>query len=233
MQKMALGVAVLALVVAVAALFRPAWQGVALAQEKSNTAWQEERNYPPLVFTSRATLDCAISSTQKGRQIMHTVGGQGFSFDATMLPIKDGTIQLKTPGMMYKFTAYPVLPLPARFHSLGEGTITAMKAEVEVDVKRFQQPGGPGTQIRFQSADMAPDAAYIEFTGLFVRKSDHKRFPFRVVFGSAGDGQGVVTPASPGNEARIMSKSVRIGTPQRAAAVTTALYEAEDHVQSP
>jgi hypothetical protein len=233
MQKTTLFIAVLALIAAVISLLRPVTQGIADAQGKRQATWQEERTYPPLVFASRATLDCSISSTRQGRQLMRTVGGQGFNFDAVMLPIKDGKMQVKSPGMMYKFTAYPVLPLNAQFHSLGDGVITTMKAEVAVDVKRFQQPGGAGTQIHFRSADMDPDAAYIEFTGIFVRNSDHKRFPFRVVFGSAGEGSGTVVPTGPRSEERIMSKAVVIGTRQQPASVTTALYEYEEDVPTP
>src|SRR5579872_106888 len=160
-------------------------------------SWQEERNYPPLVFTSRATLDCNISSTANGRQVMKTVAGSGFDFDAVMLPIKDGKVNVKTPGMMYKFEAFPESALKAHFGGIGDGTITEMKAEVEVDVKRYSQPGGPGTNITFSAADINANGAYVEFTGLFVRESDHKRFPFRVIFGEVSDGGGNVLPGSP------------------------------------
>src|SRR5262249_8788143 len=156
-----------------------------------------ERHYPPLVFTSKAWLDCSISSTKNGRQAMRTVVGQGFTFDPEMLPIKDGKVMLKEPGMLYKFTAFPTAAVKAHVSGLGDGTITEMKAEVEVDVSRFQQPGGPGTDIHFKAADLGGDSAYVEFAGLFVRRSDQKRFPFRILFGSITDGQGTVTPTGP------------------------------------
>ena len=60
-----------------------------------------------------------------------------------MLPIKDGSVELKKPGMMYKFTAFPKGRVDAEFKGIGKGQITQMKAEVEVDLKRFRQPGGP------------------------------------------------------------------------------------------
>ena len=107
-----------------------------------------------------------------------------------------------------------------------------MKAEVEVDVKRFQQPAGPGTEIQFTAADLNPDAAYVEFTGVFVRSSDQKRFPFRVVFGSAPAGGGSVLPGNSQAKAPLASKSVRLGSPQQGCPVTTALYEAEDDVRA-
>ena len=105
-----------------------------------------------------------------------------------------------------------------------------MKAEVAVDVNRYQQPGGKGTEIHFTGSDIDTNGAYVEFTGLFVRKSDGKRFPFRVLFGNVGDGQGRVTPIDERPESAMMSKSVSLGTVERPATVTTALYEAEDDV---
>ena len=194
-------------------------------------SWEDERNYPPLVFTSKATLDCSISSSEKGRQIMKTVSGTGFSFDAAMLPITDGKVKINGPGMKYKFTAFPASSVPCQLSGIGKGTITEMKAEVEVDTKKFQQPAGPGTAIWFTARDISSDAAYVEFTGVFVRESDHKRFPFRVVFGSVPEGSGQVVPANKEPEAPLMSKSVVLGKPPAPASVTTALYEAEDDVR--
>jgi hypothetical protein len=110
-----------------------------------------------------------------------------------------------------------------------------MKAEVEVDVKRFSQPGGAGTEISFNAADINADSAYIEFTGVFVRGVDNKRFPFRVLFGGVTDGSGSVLPGLvtlPGEPTALpmLSKMVTIGSIQRPATVTTAMYEAEDDV---
>ena len=231
MQKMTLSLAAAALVISIISLFRPTFPG-ANADPQDKDTWRIERQYPPLVFTSKAWLDCSISSTENGRQAMRTTSGQGFTFDATMLPIKNGKVKVKEPGMLYKFDAFPTAKLPARFNGLGEGTIIEMKAEVEVDVKRFQQPGGPGTNIRFNASDINADAAYVEFTGVFVRSIDNKRFPFRVLFGSVTDGSGNVTPGSKEREAPLMQKRVVLGSPQRPATVTTALYEAEEDVRA-
>jgi len=126
------------------------------------------------------------------------------------------------------------------------GNIVEMKAEVEVDVKRFSQPGGAGTEISFNAADINADSAYIEFTGVFVRVADDKRFPFRVLFGGVTEGSGSVQPGirlspnfQPGNgtpnllggpDFRLMSKAVTIGSAVHPAIVTTAMYEAEDDV---
>jgi hypothetical protein len=231
MQKLTFWMAALALFVGVIALVRPIDPTAAQAQSGRDN-WRDERMYPPLVFTSKAWLDCSISSTRNGRQYMQTTSGQGFTFDMNMLPIKNGKVEVKSPGMLYKFNSFPAHPVPARFSGLGAGVITMMKAEVEVDVRRFQQPGGPGTQIRFTAADMNPDAAYVEFTGVFQRTSDRKRFPFRVVFGSAPAGGGAVVPATRDQRTQLRSKSVAIGTRQQPCPVTTALYEAEDDVKA-
>jgi hypothetical protein len=234
MQKFTLTVAFAALLTSALAIYQSratsAFAAPAHPKELDDRAWRAERAYPPLVFTSRAVLECSISSSQPGRQTMHTVSGQGFEFDMSMLPIKDGTVEVRSPGMRYKFNAFPSTRIPAEFKGIGKGTILQMKAEVEVDVKRFRQPAGPGTEIRFDAADINADAAYVEFTGLFVREADEKRFPFRVLFGSVTDGGGMVLPSGPNEVSFLLSKNVSIGSIVRPAGVTTAIYEAENDV---
>jgi hypothetical protein len=189
--------------------------------------WKAQRTYPPLVFTSEAYLHCSISSTKAGQQTMTTTSGQGFTFSSTMKPIGKSELELRGKGMRYKFDAFPAGPFPATFSGLGEGTITTMKAEVEVAVSRFQQPAGAGTEISFDASDIMADAAYVEFTGLWVRKADGKHFPFRLLFGHVSDGGGKVMPASPAPMTSIYQKMVVIGTPVRPATVTTSLFEEE------
>jgi hypothetical protein len=234
MQKFTLTIAFASLLASTLAIYESrsisAFAAPSHPKELDDKPWRAERAYPPLVFTSRAVLECSISSNKRGRQTMHTVSGQGFEFDMSMLPIKDGIVEVKLPGMLYKFTAFPSTRIPAEFKGIGKGTITQMKAEVEVDVKRFRQPAGPGTEIRFDAADINTDAAYVEFTGLFIREVDQKRFPFRVLFGSVTDGGGVVVPSSPLDRTPLLSKMVNLGSLARPAGVTTAMYEAEDDV---
>ena len=50
------------------------------------------------------------------------------------------------------------------------------------------------TPVVARAADVNGDAAYVEFTGLFVRASDNRSFPFRVMFGSVSAGSGSVLP---------------------------------------
>jgi hypothetical protein len=204
----------------------------ATAPTAAGSSWQSQRNYPPLVFTSEAWLDCSISSTHPGRQVMTTTAGQGFSFSAVMKPIDKSKLALEGKGMRYKFDAFPATSFRARFGGLGEGTITEMKAEVEVAVSRYAQPGGPGTEIAFDASAITADAAYVEFTGVWVRASDRKRFPFRVLFGRVNDGSGKVVPATPQPETNIESKAVVLGSPQRPATVTTSLFEEEEDVRA-
>ena len=192
-------------------------------------AWAAQRNYPPLVFASQAYLQCDISSTKPGRQVMTTTSGQGFSFDSVMSPIGKNKLEVHGQGMRYKFDAFPATTFAAKFSGLGEGTVTEMKAEVEVAVSRFKQLGGAGTEITFDAHDIAEDAAYVEFTGVWVR-SDGKRFPFRVLFGNVPSGSGRVVPATAAPETNIAAKMVVIGTAQLPASVTTSLFEEESDV---
>src|SRR5580692_6758357 len=226
-QNFAIYLAGLALVVALASFGRSPNPSA----NENNDSWKNERQYPPLVFTSNSWLDCSISSSANGRQVMTTTSGQGFTFDATMLPIQNGKLQLLgQTGMMYKFESFPTTAVKARFTGLGDGLITEMKSEVEVAVARFSQPGGAGTAIHFTGADISADSAYVEFTGVFVRTSDNKRFPFRVLFGHVSEGSGTVVPFNAATETTLMSKNVRLGSLQRPVTVTTALYEAEEDV---
>lgn len=228
-QNWAIYVAAAALLMSLIACSRSTTSNAAAPENKDS--WKDERQYPPLVFSSNAWLDCSISSSAIGRQVMTTTSGQGFTFDATMLPIEKSKLQLiGQSGMQYKFDSFPVAAVKARFSGLGEGMITEMKTEVEVAVARFTQPEGAGTAIHFTASDIATDSAYVEFTGVFVRTSDSKRFPFRVLFGRVQDGSGTVIPFSAAPETPLLSKNVRLGSARLPVTVTTALYEAEDDV---
>ena len=228
-RSWAIYLSVAALAVSIASWSRSSFPGA--SAQNNDDIWKSERQYPPLVFNSKAWLDCSISANENGRQAMTTVSGQGFSFDAVMLPIKNSRLQLTGQnGMMYKFDSFPSTAVKAHFTGLGDGMITEMKSEVEVSVSRFKQPGGTGTAIHFTAADIAADSAYVEFTGVFVRTSDHKPFPFRVLFGKVSDGSGTVIPFSPAPDTTILRKQVTLGSMRLPVAVTTALYEAEDNV---
>jgi hypothetical protein len=228
-QNLAIYLAGLALVVSVISVARSNFPNP--SANENNDPWKSERQYPPLVFTGSSWLDCSISSSANGRQIMTTTSGQGFTFDATMLPIQNGKLQLLGQnGMMYKFESFPTAAVKAHFTGLGDGMITEMKSEVEVSVLRFKQPEGAGTAIHFTAADIAADSAYVEFTGVFVRTSDHKLFSFRVLFGRVQEGSGTVVPFNAAPDTKIERKQVTLGSVRFPVTVTTALYEAEDNV---
>ncbi|MEO7993783.1 MAG: hypothetical protein ABI743_05230, partial [bacterium] len=127
----------------------------------SGDPWRDERDYPPLIFVSKAYLDCSISSTENGLQSLQTVSGPGFSFMTPMAPITESELQVRDPGMRYSFNAFPTKQFPATFTGLGEGTVTRMRAEVDVSVDNYTQPGGPGTAIAFNGGDISADSAYV------------------------------------------------------------------------
>ena len=228
-QNLAIYLAAVALVVSLASFGRS--NSPNSSAHEDNDSWKSERQYPPLVFSSSSWLDCSISSSANGRQIMTTTSGQGFTFDAIMLPLQNGKLQLRgQTGMMYKFESFPTAAVKAHFTGLCDGMITEMKSEVEVSVARFKQPDGAGTAIHFTAADIAADSAYVEFTGVFVRTSDRKPFPFRVLFGRVRDGSGTVVPTNAAPDTMILRKQVTLGSVRFPVTVTTALYEAEDNV---
>src|SRR6201981_533958 len=136
-QNFAIYLAGLALVVALASF------GLSPnpSANENNDSWKNERQYPPLVFTSNSWLDCSISSSANGRQVMTTTSGQGFTFDATMLPLQNGKSQLQgQTGMMYKFESFPTAAVKAHFTGLGDGMITEMRSEGEVSVGGLSEP---------------------------------------------------------------------------------------------
>src|SRR6201984_1871101 len=148
-QNFAIYLAGLALVVALASFGRSPNPSA----NENNDSWKNERQYPPRVFTSNSWLDCSISSSANGRQVMTTTSGQGFTFDATMLPLQHGKLQLQgQTAMMYKCESFPTAAVKAHFTGLGDGMITEMKSEVEVSVARFKQPAGAGTAVHFTAA---------------------------------------------------------------------------------
>jgi len=136
----------------------------------SNAAARENNDF----LEKRATIS-AVSIQQQcmaglfrslpsanGRQVMNTTSGQGFTFDATMLPIEKSKLQvIVKAGMKYKFDSFPTAAVKARFTGLGDGLITEMKSEVEVAVARYSQPAG-GDAIHFTAADIGADSAYVE-----------------------------------------------------------------------
>src|ERR1700731_2724467 len=102
-QNFAIYLAAVALVVALASFGRSPNPSA----NENNDSWKNERQYPPLVFTSNSWLDCSISSSANGRQVMTTTSGQGFTFDATMLPLSERKLQVGgQTGMLHHIESF-------------------------------------------------------------------------------------------------------------------------------
>jgi hypothetical protein len=179
---------------------------------------------PPVIHTGEGHLDCSISARENGRQKLSIQQGTGLEFDVEVSPIVDGTIQTKGPekGGAYRFTSHLSAPGKGALAGVGPVTIDALETKVNVEMNRYQQPGGPGTLLTFTSEDMASRGIYVEFAGQAHADSGDK-YAFRVTLGQPGKGSGGnVKPAGPGYNAPIQSKMVMIVAPQTTV-VTTAV----------
>src|SRR5438132_660188 len=74
---------------------------------------------------------------------------------------------------------------PRAWRSRGTGSCPA----VVVEMKRYNQPGGPGTPFSFTAGDMADQGIYVEFAGK-ARAENGDRYAFRINLGAAKDGSG-------------------------------------------
>jgi hypothetical protein len=181
---------------------------------------------PPIVETGEGHLDCTISATRNGAQKLVLQKGTGLEFDVAVSPIVDGVVQTRGPiaGGAYRFTSHLAAPGKGTLAGVGPVTIDALDTKVNVEMNRYNQPGGPGTELSFSSEDMALRGIYIEFAGT-ARAENGDRYAFRVTLGAPGPGSGgKVTPAGPENSAPIMSKMVVVVAPQTTV-VTTTLHK--------
>jgi hypothetical protein len=179
---------------------------------------------PPVIHTGEGHLDCSISAQENGRQKLSIQQGTGLEFEVAVSPIVDGTIQTKGPekGGAYRFTSHLAAPGKGALAGVGPVTIDALETKVNVEMKRYQQPGGPGTLLTFTSEDMASRGIYVEFAGQAHAEGGDK-YAFRVTLGQPGKGSGgSVKPAGPGYNAPIQAKMVMIVAPQTTV-VTTAV----------
>jgi hypothetical protein len=182
---------------------------------------------PPEVQTGEAHLNCTISATRNGAQKLEMVKGVGLEFDVTVSPIVDGTIQVKGPakGGAYRFTSHLVGPGKGALAGIGPVTIDELETKVNVEMNRYDQPGGPGTELTFSAADMASRGIYIEFAGT-AHRAGGERYAFRVTLGQPGEGSGgKVTPDGPGYNAPIQSKMVVVVAPATTVVTTTTLHK--------
>jgi hypothetical protein len=178
--------------------------------------------FPPAVIGGEGELVCSISSKENGRQTLTLKTGNGLEFDAVVSPIVDGTVNVKGPdqGGAYGFTSHLARPAKGKLAGVGEVDIEQLETKVSVSMKRYEQPGGPGTELSFTSADMLQRGIYVEFAGR-ARSARGETFAFRVNLGPAVGGSGKVKPADTSYNSGIASKMVMISAPTTTVVVTT------------
>jgi hypothetical protein len=183
--------------------------------------------YPPAVLTGDGELQCDISARSNGRQILSIVNGGGLEFDAVVSPIIDGTVTTRGPekGGLYRFSSHLARPAKGRLPGRGEVEIEELETRVSVEMKRYRQPRGRGTELSFHSSDMATRGIYVEFVG-HGRAPDGERFTFRINLGAPTDGKGQVVPADDNEISNIASKVVTFRAPTNTVLVTTTVQRA-------
>ena len=183
--------------------------------------------YPPAVLTGEGVLKCDISARANGRQTLTIVSGGGLEFDAIVSPLIDGTVTTRGPekGGVYRFTSHLAKPAKGRLIGQGDLEIEELETKVQVEMDRYQQPGGRGTALRFRSGDMARRGIYVEFAGK-ARASDGNQVTFRVNLGAPTDGSGSVVPADDNIMSHMESKVVTIRAPTNTVLVTTTIERA-------
>jgi hypothetical protein len=181
----------------------------------------EASPFPPAVLSGEGELHCTISAKENGRQLLVLRGGSGLEFDAVVSPIVDGTVQTKGPaeGGTYQFTSHLAQPAKGKLAGVGDVEIDTLETRVSVGMKRYQQPGGPGTELSFTSADIAARGVYIDFAGR-ARSALGERYAFRITLGVATEGSGKVQPADSSLNAPIYAKMVVVVAPTTTVVTT-------------
>src|SRR5262245_32110253 len=112
---------------------------------------------PPVIHSGKGLLYCSISAKENGAQKLTIQEGTGLEFDVAVSPIVDGTLQTKGPdkGGAYRFSSHLAKPGTGTLAGVGPVTIDALETKVNVEMDRYSQPGGPGTELTFSSNDMA------------------------------------------------------------------------------
>jgi hypothetical protein len=184
----------------------------------------------PAVLSGEGRLDCTISAKKNGRQTLALREGVGLEFDVEVSPIVDGVVNQKGPtaGGSYRFTSHLAKPGKGTLAGVGEIDIEVLDTKVNVEMNRYRQAGGAGTELTFSSEDMARRGVYVEFAGR-GRSKKGEVYAFRVTLGPPGSGSGgSVQPASNAAMAPIQSKMVVVQAPTTAVVshVTTTVERA-------
>lgn len=183
---------------------------------------------PPAVFTGNGELVCNISARGTGRQILTINSGNGLAIDAIVRPIEDGTVTTKGPdrGGVYRFTSGLAKLAKGTLPGVGEIVIEELETRVTIEMKRYKQAGGPGTELSFTSADMADRGIYLVFLGR-GRSAQGDRYAFRVNLGRATSGSGKVSPANPSGTAPIQTEMLTMSAPIVTSVITTTVQRAQ------
>jgi hypothetical protein len=178
---------------------------------------------PPAVLQGAGTLFCNISDRQNGRQTLQLAEGGGLEFDAVVSPIVDGVVEADGPdkGGVYRFTSHLAAPAKGQMVGIGPVDIEALETKVAVRMDRYQQRGGPGTELTFTSEQMSRRGIYIEFVGQ-VRAKNGDRFGFRVNLGAPTRGSGRVKPQTASRHSNVTAKVVNIEAPMNTVLVKIA-----------
>jgi hypothetical protein len=182
---------------------------------------------PPAVFTGNGELVCNISARGSGRQILTMNSGNGLAIDAIVRPIEDGTVTTKGPdkGGVYRFTSGLAKLGKGTLAGVGDIVIEELETRVTIELKRYKQAGGPGTELSFTAADMADRGIYVEFIGR-GRSAQGDRYAFRVNLGRATSGSGKVLPANPSGSAPIQTEILTMVAPIVTSVSTTSIQHA-------
>jgi hypothetical protein len=178
---------------------------------------------PPIIQNGDAFLQCTISAKENGTQKLTMQRGNGLEMDVVVSPIVDGSVNTRGPdkGGAYRFTSHLAQPGKGTLAGVGAVTIDDLDTKVNVEMNRYNQPGGPGTKLTFDSADMASRGIYIEFAG-HAHADNGDKYAFRITLGQPTQGSGgAVMPDGPSQSAPIMSKMVMVQAP-----VTTVITTA-------
>jgi hypothetical protein len=184
----------------------------------------DSAKYPPAVLTGDAELVCSISSKGNGHQKLTLKNGSGIEFDAVVSPIIDGRVIAHGPdkGGAYQFTSHLAKPGRATLPGVGGFDLDELETKVAVEMKRYKQPLGRGTELAFVSADMESRGIYVEFAGR-GHAANGDRFTFRINLGAPTDGHGQVVPTDDNEFSGAMSKMVVVRAPTTTVLVTTTL----------
>ena len=122
---------------------------------------------PPAVLTGEGELHCTIDARANGHQQLEITSGGGLEFDAVVSPIVDGTVTTNGPdkGGAYRFTSHLAAPAKGKLPGTGDVEIDELETKVAVEMNRYEQPGGRGTNLTFTSGDMSRRGIYVEFAG--------------------------------------------------------------------